>query len=90
MFQSVDHFEIYEIEVFVYFTPSAFNNSDVSRGLSGVHWQQTLLLGLVCRHPIYEEPYRSLVIPPSVYEGFCSSIQIPTFFELSERHRRSL
>ena len=36
----VDHFEIDEIEVFVDITPSTIIIANMSRGLSGVHWQQ--------------------------------------------------
>ena len=41
MFLSLDQFEIDKIEVFVDITPSTFNIGNVSRGLSGVHRQQT-------------------------------------------------
>ena len=33
-------FEIHEIEVFVDITPSTFNVSNMSSGLSGVQWQK--------------------------------------------------
>ena len=52
MFESFDHFEIDEIEVFLDITPSNFNNANVSRGLSGVLGQQPLLMGLVRKHPV--------------------------------------
>ena len=54
MFESLDHFEIDEIEVFVHITQSTFNIANVSLGsfgLSGIHWQQTLLMGLVRKRP---------------------------------------
>ena len=47
----MNYFEIDEIEVFVDITPSTFNIANVSRGLSGVHWQQTILMGIVRKHP---------------------------------------
>ena len=36
--------EIDEIEVFVDITSPTFNIANLSRGLSGLHWQQTLLM----------------------------------------------
>ena len=42
MFKSLNHFEIDEIKVFIDMTLSTFNFANVSNGLSGVHWQQTL------------------------------------------------
>ena len=48
-----NHFKIDEIEVFVDITSSPFNIATVSRGLSVVHWQSTLLMGLVRKHPIH-------------------------------------
>ena len=48
----MDHFEIDEIELFVDITLSTFGIANVSQGLSGVHWQQTLYMGLVRKHPI--------------------------------------
>ena len=53
MFSSLDHFEIDEIKTFVDITPSTFNIVNVSRGLSGFHWQQTLLMGLVRKHTVF-------------------------------------
>ena len=40
-------FCIDEIEVFVDITPSTFNIANVSRRLSAIHWQQTLLMGRI-------------------------------------------
>ena len=42
MFKSLDNFKIDEIKEFVDVTLSTFNFANVSHGLSGVHWQQTL------------------------------------------------
>ena len=43
----MDQFEIDEI--------------NASRGLSGVHWQQTPLMGLVGKHPIGWQPFSNMV-----------------------------
>ena len=50
-----DTFEIDEIAVFVHIIPSIFNIANVSSGLSGFHFQQTLLMGLVRKHPLINE-----------------------------------
>ena len=42
MFKSLDSFEMDEIQVFIDITLSTFHFANVSHGLSGVHWQQTL------------------------------------------------
>ena len=42
MFKSLEHFEIDEIKAFIDITLSTFNFANMSLGLSGVHWQQTL------------------------------------------------
>ena len=44
---------MHEIKVFVDITLSTFNFGNVSHGLSAVHWQQTLLIDHVCKHPIH-------------------------------------
>ena len=41
MFESLDHFEMDEIKVFVDFTLSMFNFGNVSHELSGVYRQQS-------------------------------------------------
>ena len=53
MLKSLDHFEMDEIKVFVDITLSTFNFANVSRGLYGVHWQQTLQMDHVRKHPIH-------------------------------------
>ena len=45
--KSLDHLKIDEIVVFVDFTHRTFNIANASRWFSGVHWQQTLQIGLV-------------------------------------------
>ena len=52
----VPHFVIDEIELFIDITSSTFNISIISSGLSGIHWQQTPLMGLVRKHHIDEFP----------------------------------
>ena len=44
--QSLDHFEIDEILAYVDNTLSSFNIANMSTRLTGVHWQQTLYMGL--------------------------------------------
>ena len=52
MLKTMDHFEIDKIKVFVDITLSTFDFPDVSRKLSGVHWQQIEYMGLVRQRPI--------------------------------------
>ena len=52
MFKSLDHFEIDEIKVFVDISLSTLSFANVSHGLSGVHWQQTLQMDNVFKYPI--------------------------------------
>ena len=40
--ESLDHFKTDEINVFVDISLSTFNFANVSYGLSGVQWQQTI------------------------------------------------
>ena len=52
-FKSLNHFELDQLKVFVDITQSAFNFANVSHGSSGVHWQHTLQMDHVRKHPIY-------------------------------------
>ena len=45
----MDHIEVDKIKAFVNITLSSFNFTNISLGLSGFHWQQTLKTGHVFR-----------------------------------------
>ena len=59
---SLDHFEMDEAEVFADITLSTFNIAYVSPGLSVVHWQQVLLMGLVHKHPVGYRPIAFIIL----------------------------
>ena len=42
----------WNLSIFQYYPIYLFNIANVSRWLSGVHWQQTLLICFVRKHPI--------------------------------------
>ena len=62
MFKSLEHFEIGQIKVFVDIALSTFNFPNVSYGLSGVHWQQNLLIDHVRNHPIHLDQTKAAII----------------------------
>ena len=62
MFKSLEYFEIDEIKVFVDIIPSTFNFANVSHWLSGVHWQQALLVDHIRKHPIYFDQTNAAMI----------------------------
>ena len=62
MFKLLDNFEIAEIKLFVDITLSTFNFANVSRCLSVVHWQQTLKMDHVGKHPIHHDQTSAAII----------------------------
>ena len=51
-----------QIRVFVDIALSTFNFANVSHGLSGVHWQHTLWIDHVRKHPIHLDQTKAAII----------------------------
>ena len=53
---------MYEIKIFVDIALSTFNFANVSHGLSCFHWQQTLFIDHVRKHPIHLDQTKAAII----------------------------